>query len=485
IRASTYYLVLSVHHFLITKEPSFLAHFNEMLNKVTRQAAGYIELETEKTYPEARQEVAKAEEIQAGVDRIRGIAGDLFKVFSTTGAIDTHLMDSLEAEAYGIQENADRINEIHRQKTASLVETSKARVSFLFGLYVVFFLLGFILLLLVNMVVLRYVAWPVKKLAGATVDLARGNLQRRVAIGSEDEIGTLAQSFNEMAERLEDHDRRQRDFSQVLERRVKERTRELEQTTEHLRATQDRLVRARKQALMGSLAAAVTHEVRTPLNALAINFQILQRELQGRKEADDTAIAESLSTIDAEITRVNQVLEDFVAYARFPEPRFHEIDINTQAQQVARFMAPEASSAGVAFEVDLHPEVLPLVADEDQMRQLLINLCANAIQAMPDGGTLRLSTEPVESVDGRGSGVRISVADQGIGIPPDAIEGIFEPFYSTKDGGLGLGLAIVGRIVDQHHGEIVCRSVEGRGTTFEVLLPADHSGMDRFPPEVS
>ncbi len=168
---------------------------------------------------------------------------------------------------------------------------------------------------------------------------------------------------------------------------------------------------------------------------------------------------------------MNRVLEEFVDYARFPEPNFRQTDINTLIQEVAQFMTPEAKEHQVSFELKLASNLRPIEADEEQIRQLMINLCANAMQAMPRGGSITMTTEAVENGDDIGPSVRISVSDRGTGIAEEKIQGIFEPFYSTKPDGLGLGLAIVSRIIDLHNGKISCHSQVGQGTTFVIVLP--------------
>lgn len=471
IHASAYSLILSAHHFLLTKEQSFLSEFQDTLNRMNGQTSGYIEMEKGKTYAEAAKEVAWMEEIQQDIKSIRGTSERLFRIFTSTGAVDPELMDKLEALSYGIELKVKEVNDLHSQRATRLIDTAKARIEFHGRLFLIFIFLGFILLILVNLIITRHVVKPVRKLVAATADLARGDLRRRVSFRSRDEVGALAQSFNQMAEQLEAHDREHHEFSTRLEEMVRERTRELEQTTENLRATQGRLIRSEKQATIGRLAAGVTHEIRTPLNSLAINFQILRRQLHGFEELKTGSIMQTLSLIDVEVNRVNRVLEEFISYARFPEPKFARIDINALIQEVVQFMTPQAAENGVTFEVTLQPDLSGLEADDEQVRQLLINLCANAIQAMPEGGTITLATELSQKAAFDGGGVRILVADEGKGIPPDALEVIFEPFYSTKPDGLGLGLAIVARIVEQHNGHISCQSEVGRGTTFEVHLP--------------
>lgn len=480
IHASAYGLILSAHHFLLTKEPNFLSTFNNTLDELSDQTSGYINMEKKQSYEEAREEIAWIKEIQSDVNSIRSTSDELFQIFSTSGAVDSGLMSKLESLAYSVEFKVEQVNNLHSKRSSQLINTSKARVAFLGRIFLVFILLGFILLLLVNMIIMRHVVKPLKKLAGATTDLAGGDLRRRVDLHSDDEVGALAKSFNEMAERLEEHDREHHEFSTKLEQMVKERTRELEQTTENLRTTQDRLIRSEKQAMVGRLAAGVAHEVRTPLNSLAINFQILQRQLRESIEPTTSSVAESLSVIDMELSRINRVLEEFVSYARFPEPDLRSTDINELIREVVQFMTPEAEEHRVGFELQLPPVLAQIEVDEEQVRQLLINLCINAIQAMDNGGSITLSTESVEKAKGLGEGVVIRVADQGIGITAEALEGIFEPFYSTKPDGLGLGLAIVSRIVDQHNGRISCQSRLGQGTTFEVFFPRsfDRTSLD-------
>lgn len=475
IHASSYNLILSAHHFLLTKEQSFVSEFNKNLGELTQHTTGYINMEKNKTYEEAAQEITLMQGIQQDIKSIRVTSDKLFRMFTSAGTVDTELMDRLEALAYGIELNVKRVNDLHAHRSAQLTNTAKARIVFHGRLFLIFIVLGFVLLILVNLIITRHVVRPVKKLAMATVDLAKGDLRRRVSFQSQDEVGALARSFNEMAERLEAHDLEHHEFSMQLEEMVKERTRELVRTTERLKATQDRLISSEKQATIGRLAAGVTHEVRTPLNSLAINFQILRKQLQSFEELKSSSVAETLSLIDMEVNRVNRVLEEFIAYARFPEPEFMQMDINALVQEVAQFMTPKAAENGVTFKVELQHDLSRLEADDEQVRQLLINLCANAIQAVPDGGSITLVTELRQGVAGLGDGVGIRVSDEGSGIPQDVMEVIFEPFFSTKPDGLGLGLAIVARIVEQHNGHISCQSTVGRGTTFDIFLPFAHA----------
>jgi nitrogen fixation/metabolism regulation signal transduction histidine kinase len=420
MHAATYHLILSAHHFLLTKEVQFIAVFNNHLDELSQQASEYIELEEGKTYPQAEKEIALVEDIKKGVRRLKVHSVELFKRFSSKGTIDATLMQNLESEAYTIEFQITKINNLHGEIIDSLAKVSASRVRFLVRLYLIYILLGAILLIIVNMIATRYVVGPVKKLAKATEALAHGDLRRRVDLDSDDEVGALARSFNEMAERLEAHDREHHDFSMELERKVRERTRELEQTTAHLKATQAHLIRTERQAAVGRLAAGVAHEIRTPLNSLAINLQLVRHQLQEIKEFNDSSIPEAFSTVDLEVSRMNRVLEEFVAYARFPEPKFKTTDLNSLVGQVADYLAPEASENEAFFEKNLSPDVPAIVADAEQLRQVLINLYMNAVQAMPNGGTITLETDMVYSVEEAVPVVLIRVRDEGEGIPAEA-----------------------------------------------------------------
>jgi signal transduction histidine kinase len=254
---------------------------------------------------------------------------------------------------------------------------------------------------------------------------------------------------------------------------VKKRARELEQTTNRIQSIQERLARTERQASVGRLAASVTHELKAPLNSLSIHFQIIRQQLIELEGQNNSSFSETLSIIDSEISRMNRLLGEFVAYARFPEPKFRRTDINSLVEQVAKFLAPEAAEARVTISIDLYPNLPCLAADEDQIREVLTNLYMNAFQAMSRGGTVALSTHRANGVGGRGPGVMIRVADEGEGIPSEALENIFEPFYSTKKKGLGLGLAISFGIVNGHGGTIEVESIEGVGSTFTVWLPSN------------
>lgn len=240
--------------------------------------------------------------------------------------------------------------------------------------------------------------------------------------------------------------------------RVEARNRALEQ--EH-----DELERI---AVAGELAGIMAHEVRTPLNALAINAQLAERALR-RGAADDIGRAlELLGMLRGEIERINGLLHEYLQVLRRPGryvPR--RFSLPQALRDALRFVEPKARDCQVQLELTLAPEVDELVGDEARLRQVLLNVVLNAIQAMPRGGTVQLSTARAEDE------VRIVIQDTGPGIASEAINRIFQPFVTTKDQGTGLGLAICSRLVREMGGTIEVASRPGQGACFEIRLPIE------------
>jgi two-component system NtrC family sensor kinase len=335
------------------------------------------------------------------------------------------------------------------------------------ALYVAFALGGAFLLLVGDRFLSRTLVQPITRLAQAALHIAGGDLSRRVPVQSVDEVGQLSRAFNLMAERLEAHEAERMNFEAELERQVKERTRELEETTARLRATRAELVRSERIAVTAQIAAGVTHEIRTPLNSLAINVQLLRRELSG--QASLPSLREALSTVamvEYEITRINRILEEFIIFARLPRPRFDRVEVIPLLAEILAVLGPQAAAAGVRIEVPRAAFAAQVRGDQDQLRQVFLNLGQNALQAMPNGGVLGME------VGQDGEWMEVAVTDTGPGIPEENQELIFLPFVSTRADGLGLGLAIVRRIVEEHEGTVSCQTRPEGGAVFLVRLPA-------------
>ena len=281
---------------------------------------------------------------------------------------------------------------------------------------------------------------PLRRLAERAKEIARGDYLKRVDASSGDEIGALGREFNAMAQALEE--------------------RELQ------------LIRSERLATVGKIAAQITHEVRNPLSSIGLNAEMLEEELASVPGADE--LRRLARAIVKEVDRLADITEEYLRFARLPRPRLEREDLGAIVSALCAFMRPELDARKVTVELRLHP-LPPIAADEHQLRQALLNLLRNAAEAMKDGGTLT-----VEAAAGEG-GPTLRIADTGQGIQPDHLAKIFDPFFSTKEGGTGLGLALTQQIIVEHGGAIEVASEPGRGTTFTVKLPQLGSPEQRAP----
>jgi signal transduction histidine kinase len=274
---------------------------------------------------------------------------------------------------------------------------------------------------------------PVATLTEGVKAVAAGDLSRQVAVRSRDEIGLLAREFNAMAASLS--------------------------------AQREELRRAERLAAVGRISAQITHEVRNPLNAIGLNAELLAEELAGNPAVSPEARA-LVTAISREVDRLEAVTEEYLRFARRPRAAPARVDLAELAQGLLDFVAPELAAAGVSVRRELAAAPAPVMGDEGQLRAVLLNLVRNSREAMHGGGTLTVAVRPAPG------GVDVAVTDTGGGIPPDDLSRVFDPFYSTKERGTGLGLAFSQQVVREHGGAIRCQSRLGAGTTFTISLPA-------------
>ena len=234
---------------------------------------------------------------------------------------------------------------------------------------------------------------------------------------------------------------------------------------------EEQAAEAERMAYIGTLASGLAHEIRNPLNSLNLNMQMLEEELEPAAGAATASSGRRLLTITrTEIARLERLVTDFLSYARPRALEVEEVQVEELLEQVRAILEGEARSRGVALEVGDRTGGMTVRVDLGQMRQLLLNLAQNAIAAAegrPDAQVV-LAAEPRDLREGL---VELIVEDNGPGIPADALERIFDVFYSTRKGGTGLGLAIVDRIARRHDGSVEVESAPGEGTTFRVVLP--------------
>ncbi len=223
---------------------------------------------------------------------------------------------------------------------------------------------------------------------------------------------------------------------------------------------------ANRRAQVALLGSGLAHEIRNPLNAMNLNLQMLEEELQAHPGLEGVDVGDLVASIKSEIRRLERLVENFLVYARPTAPRFEEVDLNKLLSDLARFFQADFRQSGLRLVVDLEPLLPSVELDTTQIKQALMNLLINARQVLKPGGTVTLRTRA-----GPAGEVVVEVQDDGPGIPPEVREKIFDVFYSNRGGGTGLGLPIAQQVVTHHGGTIELESEEGRGTTFRIRLP--------------
>ena len=255
---------------------------------------------------------------------------------------------------------------------------------------------------------------------------------------------------------LSDRDRKQRKELERTTSRLTEVYRDLQQNFEQMK-------RAERLFAVGQLAAGLAHELRNPLGSVAGAAGILQRNAHLEPKH-----RECLEIINKESQRLNRLLTDFLDFARPRPPKYQTVEVDSLLNSVIQLAAHGIGRDAVTLRKDVASHLPPVEGDPELLKQMLLNLIINAIQAMPDGG------EVVVSATLREGQILIRVRDQGCGIAPESRDRIFDPFFTTKEGGTGLGLPVAHQIVEQHGGILTAEANPGSGMTFSALLPLRH-----------
>ena len=250
-----------------------------------------------------------------------------------------------------------------------------------------------------------------------------------------------------------------KNFSRQMEEKI-------QKTTADLRKTESQLIRSEKLAALGQLAAGIAHEIRNPLTSINILIHSLRERLPSENSQQ-----EDLKVIEEEIHRMNEIVNQFLRFAKPASPLLEKTDVLSIFEETLQLLRPQIEKQRIVVEKEF--QALPMIQmDPEQMKQAMLNLLLNAIQAMPEGGQLTLKGQ--NSKDGQW--IHLSIEDSGMGISPEDIDKLFDPFFSTKEGGIGLGLSITHRIIDQHHGKIEVENAPEKGTIFTVWLPIHYEG---------
>ena len=255
----------------------------------------------------------------------------------------------------------------------------------------------------------------------------------------------------------------------------------------YLSRMQSTIAYSRKLVALGRLTAGIAHEVKNPLNAMMIHLELLRTKIKraavpraepvavgglGLAEARSPERPETqdalqhVGIIESEIRRLDEVVQGFLKFTRPEDLRLQPVRVKDVFDEILPLIAPEAQKNNVRVEVHADSNAAWVNGDAAMLRQAFLNLALNACQAMPNGGTLRMSSSAAPR-----DRVQVRFEDKGVGIPAEHLSKIFDLYFTTKDHGTGIGLSMVYRIVQLHDGEVEVESTKGRGTTFRVLLP--------------
>ncbi len=237
---------------------------------------------------------------------------------------------------------------------------------------------------------------------------------------------------------------------------------------------EERLRRMERYMGLGSLAAGLQHEIKNPLSALSLHIQLLCERLG--KESYDAEVDELLEVLNTEVQRINHVLDGFRNYASVTAIGLGPVDVVVLIEKLVRLLRPQAESLGVKIEIQPHDNAIGMIeADSTRLEQVFLNLVLNALAAMPRGGTLSLGVAKLEH------DVRIDISDTGNGVPAEIRSKIFDPYFTTRNEGTGMGLALCDKFIRQHNGSIDFET-SSDGTTFTVLLPIETTPSDQATP---
>ncbi len=277
---------------------------------------------------------------------------------------------------------------------------------------------------------------PIEELAGAAQRVASGDLDFRVGINRRDEVGQLATTFNEMIAGLK----------AKLE-------------------LEERLNLSERAAAIGRLTQTIAHEIRNPLNVINLSVDQASAKYAPEDESRRKQFTRLLSSVKDEIARLRHMVNDVLNYGRPAHLAVESVDVRRLLEETIQLIRPQADEQNVEVTFEQDNESANVIGDAERLKSCLSNLTINALQAMPVGG--RLSAR-VRRLDGQ---VEVTISDTGVGISPESVNKIFEPYFSTKKSGFGLGLAVTKKIVEEHHGSIDVQSQINQGTTFTLRFP--------------
>jgi len=310
----------------------------------------------------------------------------------------------------------------------------------------------------------KKLAYPIKELGLLARRVAAGERNVQSKIDSRDEIGDLAERFNYMSRSLVERENSIIELNRDLEQKVQLRTAELEEKNRQLVQTREELLRVEKLAAIGELAAGVAHEINNPMAIIRGNTELLQLSVP-----EDAHNREEVDTIFQQVKRVERIVSNLLKFARREQRELGPVRLNDLLHEIVGQIGHQVPLHGIRV-VEQYSEALEVVdGDGDQLRQVFTNLVLNGVQSMQNGGVLTLKTAPVPD-----AGLyEVRISDTGVGIALEDLRQVFNPFFTTKANGTGLGLSVSYGIVREHGGCIDIKSVPGSGSTFSVVMPRE------------
>lgn len=316
-------------------------------------------------------------------------------------------------------------------------------------------IISVVVLLIILFFITSTIIDPLRGMVFATNKIAQGDLNHKVEIKYRDEIGKLARSFNQMTENLKKANEKLIQWGKTLEKRVEERTKEL-------REIQDFLIQSEKLASLGKMAAGVAHEINNPLTSILINTHLMLEKVEEKH-----AFYENLSLIADETSRCTNIVKGLLEFSRQEPPQKTFSDVNDIINRTLNLLKNQVSFYNISIIKELGLNLPQIELDKNKIEQVFWNLMFNASEAMPDGGKLTI----ISKFSQNKKYIEVIFMDIGVGIPKENINKLYDPFFTTKSSGTGLGLAVSYGIIKQHLGKIEVESEQGKGSTFTVSLP--------------
>jgi two-component system NtrC family sensor kinase len=325
----------------------------------------------------------------------------------------------------------------------------------------VMFALGMIfsLSVMLNLFLTKLVTKPIQDLSSGMDKIRLRGTSEGIVVSSRDEIGLLAQSFNEMSKALKERNEEVKKYTSSLEEMVRERTKELEES-------HAQLVQTEKLASMGKLAGYIAHEINNPVGIIVARAECILMDSEEKNYQND--LIKDIEVIKNHSNRIATITRGMLTFSRKSPAEFSNVDINVIIDETLLLLENQFLKNNIKIRKYIDRSIPEIQGDKTQLQQVFFNIFSNAMGAMPEGGEIKINTNCGD--DGM---VHVLISDSGAGIPKDHLTKIFEPFFTTKheDKGTGLGLSVTYGIIKDHKGDIIVHSKKDYGATFEIILP--------------